>query len=204
MCLQKFPFREVFERCGKLFSKSFPRKNLPTTPTKTVKSIPQACGEANEEGPVVGLRFSVIGGAITADLAAFGAAMDDDVAVAVFGIGLGADGLHLTAAGIGAIAGVDVDVEGPEAEGAMIARGEAEGCDLFLAMRADESAIVFGKPFLFHERPPREKMIRYYGNTRDKKSQDFFGKAGLFVEMDKFNNENIYIINVDRRTNFLL
>ena len=123
------------------FQKVFP-SILPLSPSL------QTCSQANEEGSVVGLCFCLVGGAITADLTAFGAAVDDDVAA--FCIRLGADGLHLTAAGIGAVTGIDVDVERPQAERAVVARGISKRQDLFAAMLTDESIIVFGKSFLLH------------------------------------------------------
>ena len=80
-----------------------------------------SCGEADEEGAVIGLDLCVIGGSVAAELAAFGTAVGNDVAVA--GIGLGADGLHLTSAAVCTVAGVDVNVERPEAEGAVVSGG---------------------------------------------------------------------------------
>ena len=80
-----------------------------------------SCGEANKEGAVIGLNLCVIGCAVPAKLTAFCAAVGNDVAVA--GIGLGADGLHLTAAFVCAVTGVDVNVERPEAEGAVVSGG---------------------------------------------------------------------------------
>ena len=84
-------------------------------------------------------------GAATADLAAFGAAVDDDVTLA--GVGLGADGLQQAAAFIGAVAGVDVHVDGPQAEWAMVTGGIAKGLDLSAAVGADKAAVVFCKAF---------------------------------------------------------
>ena len=84
------------------------------------------------------------------DLTAAGAFVNDDKAL--FGIGLCADGLHLPLAFAGAVAGVDVHVEGPEAEGAVIAGGVAKGLHGFSAVLADKSVVVFGESFLFHAR----------------------------------------------------
>ena len=53
------------------------------------------------------------------------------------------DRLHLPAAGAGAVAGVFVHMERPEAERAVIARGVAERLDLPAAMRAHKAGIVF-------------------------------------------------------------
>ena len=74
-----------------------------------------------------------------------------DYHIALFRVGLGADGFHLTAAGIGSVAGVNVHVERPEAKGAMVAGGKAQGEDFLAAMGTEEAVIVFGKSFLFHK-----------------------------------------------------
>lgn len=120
------------------------------------KTLRKFCGEANEEGAVVGLHLCIVGSAVAVDFTAFGAAVIDDKSM--LGIRLGADGLHLTAAGIGAVTGVDINVKRPETEGAMIARGKAERQDLFVTVRADEAAVVFGEPFLLHETSANEKV----------------------------------------------
>ena len=86
-----------------------------------------------------------MGGAAAADLAAFGTAVYYNVAL--FGVGLGADGLQQAAAFIGAVAGVDVHVDRPQAEGAMVTGGIAKRLDLSAAMGTDEAAVVFCKAF---------------------------------------------------------
>ena len=89
-----------------------------------------------------------MGGAATADLPAFGTLGDDDIPL--LGIGLGGDGLQIPPAGVGAVAGVDVHVEGPEAEGTVIAGGVAQRFYFLSAMGADESAVVLFEAFFFH------------------------------------------------------
>ena len=89
-----------------------------------------------------------MGGAATADLPAFGAFRDDDIAF--LGIGLGGDGLQIPPAGVGAVAGIDIHVPRPEAEGTVVAGGVAQGLDLFAAMDADKAVVQLGKAFLFH------------------------------------------------------
>ena len=86
--------------------------------------------------------------AVAVDLAAFGATVDDDVSL--FGVWLDANGLHSAAAGVGAVAGIDVHVKRPEAERAVVARGVAEGLYLKSAVGADKAVIVFCKKLLFH------------------------------------------------------
>ena len=90
--------------------------------------------------------------AVAMDLAAFGAAMNDDVSFA--GIRLGTDRLHLPAAGVCSVTGIDVYVQRPETKRAVIARGKAQRFNLFSAMRANKAAIIFAKAFLFHRGEP--------------------------------------------------
>ena len=89
-----------------------------------------------------------MGGAATADLAAFGAFRDDDVPF--FGIGLGGDGLQIPSTGVGSVTRIDVYVPRPKTEGAMVAGGVAQGLDLASAMDADKAVVQLGKTFLFH------------------------------------------------------
>ena len=82
------------------------------------------------------------------DLTAFLTLMQNHVAL--FGIGLYADRLHLPSALVGAIARVDVHVERPKAKGTMVSGGVAQGKHFLAAMGAHESVVVFCKSFLFH------------------------------------------------------
>ena len=107
-----------------------------------------SCGELDDEHEVVGLNLSLVGGATAADLSALGTLGDDDIAL--FGIRLGGDGLQISSAGVGSVTGIDVHVSRPEAEGAMVAGGVAQGLDLATAMDADKTVVQFGKAFLFH------------------------------------------------------
>ena len=83
--------------------------------------------------------------AVAAYLAAFCAAVDDNVPL--FGVGLGANGLKQAAALVGTVTGVDVDVYGPQAKGTVVAGGISQRLYLSAAMRADKSAVVFRKAF---------------------------------------------------------
>ena len=89
-----------------------------------------------------------MGGAATADLPAFGAFGDDDVPL--LGVGLGGDGLQIPSAGVGAVAGVDVHVPRPEAEGTVVARGVAEWQYLLAAILTYEAVVVLSESFVFH------------------------------------------------------
>ena len=90
-------------------------------------------------------------GAAAVDLAAFLTAVNDHVAFSC--VYLHADRLKGTAAIRGAVAGIDIQMERPEAEGAVVTRAVAERLDLLAAVGAREARIVFGKPFLFHKAP---------------------------------------------------
>lgn len=106
------------------------------------------CGQFDEQIDVIGLNFCFVCGTVSADLAAFIAFVDDDVAF--FGIGLHADRAEDTTAGVGAVTGIDVHVQGTEAFGAMIAGAITKGFYFKAAVFADERIVVFGKAFLFH------------------------------------------------------
>ena len=105
-------------------------------------------GQADEEAAVIGLIARVERGAVSANFTAFGATVNDDEIMSR--IGLGANGLHLSATGIGTVTGIDIHMKGPQAEGAMIPGAVSHGRYLFTAMGADKGAVVFCKSFLFH------------------------------------------------------
>ena len=102
---------KFFEGLGTFSKESSQEKPL-------VKLTTNPCGEFDKQGAIIGLLFSIKGGAITAYLAAFFAPMDNNEIL--FRIGLCTDRAHKTAAGVSSIAGVYVDVERPQAEGTMI------------------------------------------------------------------------------------
>ena len=104
--------------------------------------------QPNDQHQIVGLYLGLVGGAATADLPAFDAFGDDDIPL--LGIGLGRNGLQISPAGVGAVAGIDIHVPRPEAEGTVVAGGVAQRLDLFAAMDADKAVVQLGKAFLFH------------------------------------------------------
>ena len=53
------------------------------------------------------------------------------------------------AAGVCAISGQDIDVQGPQAKRTMVARGIAQRFNLTTAMSADKACVVFGESFVF-------------------------------------------------------
>ena len=105
-------------------------------------------GQLYEQFHAVGLDLCFVGRLISVELAALGAFVNDDISL--FGICDYLDRLHWRAAFAGAVTGIYINVERPEAEGAVIARGVAQGLDLLAAMCANKSVIIFCKSFLFH------------------------------------------------------
>ena len=120
---------------------------------RAVPSIQPSGGEADEQPNAVRLGFCFVGGSVAVDFSAFGALVQNHVTL--FGIGFYSDGLHLPAAGVGTVSRIDVHVERPEAEGAMVAGGIAQRKHLLAAMGTNKSVVVFGKAFLFHVKLPR-------------------------------------------------
>ena len=74
--------------------------------------------ELDDELNIVGLYLGFVGGAIAMDLTAFRAFVDDNVAL--FGVGLGGDGLHKTLTLAGAVAGIYIEMLRPQAKGAVV------------------------------------------------------------------------------------
>ena len=107
-----------------------------------------SCRELDEQIDVIGLDLGFVCRAIASDLTAFVAFVDDDISF--FRVRFHADGAEDTAAGVGAVAGIDVHVQGTEAFGAMIAGAVTKGFYFKAAVFADERIVVFGKAFLFH------------------------------------------------------
>ena len=65
-------------------------------------------------------------------------------------IGFYANGLHLSATGIGSVSRIDIHVQGPKAEGAVVAGGVTQGLDLLAAMLTGKAVIIFCESFLLH------------------------------------------------------
>ena len=110
----------------------------------------RAGGEADEEIHIVGLDLCFMCRFVADGRAASFAAVRDDKAL--FVVGLTADRAQDAAAGIGAVARQNVDVQRAKAKGAVIARSVSEGKHLFAAAHADKSAIVFLKSLRFHKK----------------------------------------------------
>jgi hypothetical protein len=107
-----------------------------------------ARGQLDQKLDAVGLYLCLVGGAVAVKLAAFCAFMDHDIAL--FGVGLGGDGLHKTAALACAVAGVYIEMLRPQTKGAVVSRGVAQGLNLPPAVLADEGIVIFGEKLCFH------------------------------------------------------
>jgi hypothetical protein len=114
----------------------------------SVTPLLNSCGQLNEQFDAIGLNLCFVCRTVAVDFSALGATVNNDVALSC--IGLGANGLHLPTASVGSVSGVDVNVQRPKTKRAVVARGKAQGLDLFAAMRANKAAIIFAKAFLFH------------------------------------------------------
>ena len=100
----------------------------------------------NNQIHIIRLNLCFVGSLISAYRAAFFASADDDVTLLC--VDLREYRLKNSAAIGHTIAGVDVQMERMETEGAVIARRVTEGKNLFPAVDADKSAIVFCKKLI--------------------------------------------------------
>lgn len=139
------------------------------------------CGQLDEQIDVIGLNFCFVCSTVSADLAAFIAFVDDDVAF--FGIGFHADGAEDTTAGVGAVTGIDVHVQGTEAFGAMVAGAVTKGFYFKAAVFADERIVVFGKAFMFHGKSSFSFLF-YYDTPEGAFCQEKipFQRKGIFYK----------------------
>jgi hypothetical protein len=109
--------------------------------------------QADKQVGVVGLNFSLVGGFVARDAAAFFAFMDYDISL--FRVGLDLYRAEYAAAGVRPVARVYINMERAEAKGTVVSRGVAEGQDLAAAILADKAAIVFLESLVFHIIYPR-------------------------------------------------
>jgi hypothetical protein len=110
-----------------------------------------------EQFHTVGLILCLMRGAVAVELTAFGASVNNNVALSR--VGLNADRFHFPLAFAGAISGVDVYVKRPQAKGTVIARGVAQGVHLLAAMRADKAVVIFCKSLLLHGKSPFDVLL---------------------------------------------
>ena len=118
--------------------------------TETCFYLKRACRQADEQVHIVRLNLRLVRRLVTHRLTASVASVCDDKAATV--VRLASDGAQNSAAGIGAVARQNVDVQRAKAKGAVIARSVSEGKHLFAAAHADKSAIVFLKSLRFHKK----------------------------------------------------
>ena len=112
----------------------------------------RAGGQSDEQVRVVRLNLCLVRGFTADDGTAFFALVEDDEAAAC--IGLDPDRAKQSAAGICTVAGVDVNVQGTEAEGTVISRRRAEGQNLPPAVFAEKARVVFPESLGFHSDLP--------------------------------------------------
>ena len=106
------------------------------------------CGEADNQAHIVGLDLRLVSRLVSHRPAASLTAVGDNISA--LGVGLSLDGTENSAAVVGSVTGVNIDVQGAQTEGAVVSRGIAEGENLFAAVLADKAVIVFGKSFVLH------------------------------------------------------
>jgi hypothetical protein len=123
-----------------------------------------SCGQSDQKLDAVRLYLSLVGCAISMNFSACTALVKDHVALLC--IGLYANGLHVSATGIGSVSRIDVHVQGPQAEGAVIAGGITQRLDLLAAMLTDKSVVIFGESFLLHFDLLKINTLIYYSIKR--------------------------------------
>ena len=106
------------------------------------------CGKGDQLVDIVRLILCLVGSLVALDLAALGTAVDDDITL--LGVGNAADRLHGGTALVGTVAGVNVYVQGPQANGAVITGGISQGLYLCATVSTDKTVIVFRKAFSIH------------------------------------------------------
>ena len=98
------------------------------------------CGKGYQLVDIVRLILCLVGSLVAFDLAALGTAVDDDIPL--LGIGDTTDRLHRSTAFVGTVAGVNVYVQGPQANGAVVAGRISQRLYFCTAVSADEPVIV--------------------------------------------------------------
>ena len=79
---------------------------------------------------------------------------------ALFGVGESLDRAENSAAIVGSVARVYINVKRAKAERTVIARGVAKGQNLFSAVLADKALVVFSKTLIFHNYLPFTLLIK--------------------------------------------
>ena len=110
-----------------------------------------------------------MGGFVARDASASVAFMDYDISL--FRVGLDPYRAQYAAAGVRSVSGVYINVKRAEAERAVISRGVAERENLFSAILADESAIVFLESLFFHNHLPTQNFLKISDTTASETSR---------------------------------
>ena len=106
------------------------------------------CCEADNQAHIVGLDLRLVSSLVSHRPAASITAVGDNISA--LGVGLSLDGTENSAAVVGSVTGVNIDVQGAQTEGAVVSRGIAERQNLFSAGAADKAAVVFSESLVFH------------------------------------------------------
>ena len=99
------------------------------------------CGKLDKKRTVVRLCLRVESRSVSAYLSAFFTFVDYNKSA--FCVGLGADRSHKSSTFVGSVARIYINVKRPQAEGAMIPRGIAQGKHFPSAMGAGEAVVKF-------------------------------------------------------------
>ena len=101
------------------------------------------CCEADNQAHIVGLDLRLVSSLVSHRPAASITAVGDNISA--LGVGLSLDGTENSAAVVGSVTGVNIDVQAPQAKRTMVARGHRKRLHRLAAVRADKSAVIFLK-----------------------------------------------------------
>ena len=101
------------------------------------------CGQTDKKRTII-----VVGRLVAPDFSALFTAKGDDKPF--FGIRIGTERTENPTAVCGAVAGIDIKMQGTKAKGTVIARGISKRGNRSAAGGTDKPAVVFAKPFFFH------------------------------------------------------
>ena len=102
-----------------------------------------SCGELNEQIVVVGLNLCLVCRAVADGRAAFVAAVNYDISALCVGERL--NGAQDTAAVVGSVTRIYINVQRAKTKGAVVSRGVSEREHLLAAILADKALVVFLK-----------------------------------------------------------
>ena len=114
----------------------------------TIQLSAYSCRELNEQIVVVGLNLCLVCRAVANGSTAFVAAVNYDISALCVGERL--NGAQNTAAVVGSVTGIYINVQGAKTKGAVVSRGVSEREHLLAAILADKALVVFLKSLFFH------------------------------------------------------